>query len=208
MGATMTIPPVPDVHGEPLRAAEADAIPDETPRRPASWWRRNRWALLALVLLVPVTALSIGWHEWYGWYGYGARPYIPVVATADGSVELADATWGPVRSTEIEDLRGLDVPEGATVIAAAIPVAPAVDGVGCAAPELVQQSTGRTWKPVRSEIGLDHDSDEPSTCSAVGTAPYELIVAFVLPDDVDGPFWVDVSPSTGAGEFVRFSVDP
>ncbi|WP_309128182.1 hypothetical protein [Microbacterium sp.] len=198
----MTIPPVP---AAPAATDESEAA---LASHPASWWRRNRWALLAIAVLAPVTAIAIGWHEWHGWYGYGARPYMPVVAEEKESLELADATWGPVRSAEIDDLSGLDVPGGTMVIAAAIPVDPEVEGVACATPELVQQSTGRTWRPVRSEIGLGYDADEPSTCLSTETTPYELVVAFVLPDDVEGPFWVDVAPSSTAGAFVRFRIDP
>ena len=92
-------------------------------------------------------------------------------------------------------------------VAAAIPVDPA-DGsnVYCNSPRLVQQSTGREWKPVRSEIGIPYVAEERDLCDSTTTEPYQMVVAFVVPDDVSGPFWVDV---TSAEEtFVRFSIDP
>lgn len=191
---------MPDAAGT---ATHADGVV-----RPGSWWRRNRLALLALAMLIPATGFGVLWQEWQRWYGTGVVPYRSVIAEEKAAVELAGAEWGPVRSTEIEDLSGLDVPDDATVIAVALPVDPESDRVSCSSPELVQQSTGRTWKPVRSEIGLGYDADEPDRCSSLETAPYELIVAFVLPDDVDGPFWVDVAPRAADGAFVRFSIDP
>lgn len=199
----MTIPPVPPV--PPTDPASRDH--GVAPRLP-SWWRSNRWALAALAALLPAVGFGIGWHEWDGWFGHGARPITPVMAEAEETVDLAGAEWGPVRSGELTDLQGLDVPAGATVIGVIVPVAPGADGVSCQTPTLTQQSTGRSWTPVRSEIGLDYNADEPETCIVDETGPYELVVPFVVPDDVEGPFWVDVWPADVGGTFVRFSIDP
>lgn len=174
-----------------------------------SWWRRNRLALAAVALLLPATALSIGWHEWYQYYGYGARPYQPIAVEKGDTVELAGATWGPVRGGVIEDVSGLDVPDGTKLIAVAVPVeADDEEGVACERPRLIQQSTGREWESVRHEIGLEFDVDEPEYCTSLDTGSYELIVPFVLPEDVEGPFWVEVWPSAAGASFLRFTLDP
>lgn len=181
--------------------------PQPTPVPPPSWWRRNRLALIALAILVPGTAAGIGWHEWHQYYGFEARPFQPIVVEEEGTADLAGATWGPIRGGEIGDTSGLDVPDDATVIAVGIPVAAGTDGVRCDGPVLVDQTTGREWRTARSEIGLLSDSAEPEFCLKSQTGDYELILPFVVPDDVEGPFWVDVWPQEAGGSFLRFTLE-
>lgn len=194
----MTIPPVPTT-------PDTAASPEPAPR--PSWWRRNLLALVAVAVLLPLTAVVIGGQGWRQFFAFDARPVTPVVVQPDDTVDLAGATWGPIRGGEIDDLSGLDVPAGATIIAVAVPV-DAPDGVACDSPVLTQQSTGRSWTPVRGEIGLDYSPEEPASCLLSDEGSYELIVPFVVPDDVEGPFWVDVRPSGSDGAFVRFPLEP
>ncbi|WP_449409081.1 hypothetical protein [Microbacterium maritypicum] len=201
----MTIPPTP-VPPAPDVVGPASAAPTASSPRP-TWWRRNLLALVAVAVLLPATAAVIGWQGWRQFFAFDARPVTPVLVAPDDTVDLVGATWGPIRGGELDDLAGLDVPPGATVIAVAVPV-DAPDGVACDAPVLTEQATGRSWTPVRGEIGLDYSPDEPASCLASDTGSYELIVPFVVPDDVEGPFWVDVRPSGSAGAFVRFPLEP
>ena len=194
----MTIPP-PPIREQPQ--------PEPQPTRSPSWWRRNRLALIALAVLAPGTAIGIGWHEWHQYYGFEARPFQPIVVAPEDSAELLGATWGPIRGGEIEDVSGFDVPDGATVIAVGIPVDPGPDGVSCTAPTLVHQETGREWHTARTEMGLLYDSAEPEYCVKLDKVDYELIVPFVVPDDVEGPFWVDVWPQEAGGSFLRFTLE-
>ena len=201
----MTIP-TPPQHREPAPRAAVER---------AGWWRTNRLPLLALLVLVPVVGIGVGWNEWHYAYGYGARKVNAVVAADKGTIELNGATWGPVRSGEIPDASDIDMPEGTRLLAAVIPVEPDAAAIACAAPVLVQQSTGREWTPMRSEIGIPFNDEEPSTCISDladeddpnSAMPYSMVVAFVVPDDVEGPFWVEVDP-VGDDRFVRFSIDP
>ncbi|PRA80295.1 hypothetical protein [Microbacterium sp. MYb66] len=199
----MTIPPPPLPPVPPEEPATADA-----PAKGPSWWRSNTLALVALAALLPATAVAVGWQEWYQYFGFGARAVTAVVVPEDGTTDLAGAAWGPVRGGEIEDVSGLDVPEHTRLIAVALPVDPSTEGIGCETPSLVEQSTGREWSPVRAEIGLDWSADEPETCLSEQSGAYELIVPFVVPDDVEGPFWVDVRPYDAGGSFVRFEFEP
>lgn len=189
----------------PLPPAAPVAQPE--PARPPSWWRRNRLALIALAVLIPGTAAGIGWHEWHQFYGFEERPFQPIVVEPEHTAELVGATWGPIRGGEIEDISGFDVPDDATVIAVGIPVAAGTEGVSCAGPILVHQATGREWRTARSEIGLLSDSAEPELCLKSQKGDYELIVPFVVPDDVEGPFWVDVWPQEAGGSFLRFTLE-
>jgi hypothetical protein len=200
MGEPMTIPPPPMPSSAP---AETDAAPAAP-----SWWRRNLVALLALPVLILATAFAVGWQEWRQYFDFGARPVSPVIVGEGDTAELADARWGPVRGGEITDLGGLDVPSGTRLIAVAVPVDATAEGLSCDTPVLVEQSTGREWRPVRSEIGLLSDPTEPERCLSEETGSYDLIVPFVVPDDVEGPFWVDVWPQSAGGAFLRFSFEP
>lgn len=176
-----------------------------------SWWRRNALALGALVILVPASVVVIAGNEWADYYLY--RSTVPVDPQEDGTVELANATWGPVRSAEITDTSEYTVPEGVRVIAVAVPVEPGKDAPSCMAPQLVEQSTGRQWNEMRSALGIPYSIEESASC-AVATEddpvvdPYELIVAFGVPDDAEGPFWVEVSPVESLPRLARFSIDP
>lgn len=201
MVALMTIPP--PLHPGAAPADEASAV-----SRPPSWWRRNRVALVALLVLAPLTAAAVGWQEWYQFFGFGGRPVTAVSVAQDDTAELAGAEWGPLRGGEIDDVSGLDVPEDTRLIAVAVPVNPSVEGIGCETPKLVEQATGREWRPVRLEIGLPWSADEPETCLSEGADPYELIVPFVVPEDATGPFWVDVRPYGAGASFLRFTLEP
>ncbi|QNA93652.1 hypothetical protein [Microbacterium sp. Se63.02b] len=157
---------------------------------------------------LPATAVAVGWQEWYQYFGFAARAVTPVVVAEGETTDLAGAGWGPVRGGEIEELSGLDVPPDTRLIAVGVPVDPDAEGIGCDTPTLVEQSTGREWSPVRAEIGLDWSADEPETCLSEQDGAYELIVPFVVPDEVEGPFWVDVRPYDAGGSFVRFEFEP
>lgn len=192
------------------------------------WWRTNALSLGILVVLLPASALSIGWHDWTVAQTAFDRRF-PVVAEDGETVELSGATWGPIRSAVIYDTSGMTPPPNTRVIAVAIPVEidPA-DPVRCDRPLLIQQSTGRQWNEMSYELGLDYDSTDYVDCPYDATDDYEMIVPFVVPEDVEGPFWVDLVPydeiggedgetapagdgagGTGLdGTFVRFSIDP
>ena len=172
------------------------------------WWRRNALALGALAVLTPVTFGAIAWEGWWGHYSY--ENAFPIDVAEDETLELLDTTWGPIRSSEIEDLSGFSVPSDARLVAAALPVDPHGDPPGCLSPTLVQQSTGIRWAEARSELGLLSTSEEPTSCVTGDdeTYPYELIVPFVIPGDAEGPFWVEVASADAVPSIIRFWVDP
>lgn len=203
----MTIPTPPDGMADTPPTADLDMLPaDEQPQATVGWWRRNRIALLAIVVLLPVIGIGTWLYQWQ--IGFSMKPaQTAVVAKADSTVDLNGATWGPIQAGEARDVTGLDVPEDTRVIISIIPVDPDADEVHCEAPRLVQQSTGRQWKPLRSELGVPYVTEEYERCNPGLAEPYQLVVAFVVPDDASGPFWVDVTSLTDA-RFVRFSIDP
>lgn len=174
----------------------------------SGWWRRNAAALIALAVLAPVTFFAVGAEDWQDYHLH--RNTIPIDVRQGDSVELLETTWGPVRASEIADRTGMDVPAHSRVIAAAFPVDPHGDPPACTAPTLVQQSTGIRWAQARGEMGIGYAADEPTACVTLTDVeyPYQVIVPFVVPSDVEGPFWIEVAPVGAEPSVIRFEVDP
>lgn len=173
------------------------------------WWRRNAVALGALAVIAPITFGAIAWD---GWQNQNLFVNSIPIDIADGdSMELLDATWGPIRASEIAYTSGFDMPADVKIIAAAIPVDPHGDAPPCLAPTLVQQSTGIRFPESRFQLGLLSSSEEPTSCVTDGenrVAPYEMIVPFIVPADAEGPFWVEVASVDAIPSVLRFSIDP
>lgn len=174
------------------------------------WWRRNAVALVALAVLVPATAVAIGWREWTAAYEGGLQRSRPIMAGDDGTVQLDGAVFGPVKSGIFTEDDDLPVPDGAIVVAVKIPVdnTDAAEPVGCSAPVLVEQSTGRQWSEMSLDLGLPYDPDAPAFCDTTQEGSYEMLVPFIVPEDAEGSFWVDVAPYDSAPSFARFSISP
>ncbi len=182
----------------------------------STWWHRNTVALIGLFVLLPVTLGVVNYNDWKEYYLYSPSFAAPV--SDDGTVELAGATWGPIRASDISDVEGLLNPEGTRVIAVGIPVELHGDAVpSCSSPVLVEQSTGREWFEMRDELGFEYSADEPTFCVSAETDEngdplpvddYELLVPFIVPEDAEGPFWIEVAPLDAVPLFVRFSVEP
>lgn len=171
------------------------------------WWRRNTVPLIALAVLAPVTAGVIGWNEWQEYF-QGRSTSAVAPETEDGTVELAGATWGPIRGQYLENVEGLTLPDGTEVVVAVIPVAPGEDPPSCLAPTLIEQSSGREWSEGRFDLGVSSNPDEPTICDSTATEPYELLLPYIVPKDAEGPFWVNIAPAAVAPQMVQFSIDP
>lgn len=172
------------------------------------WWRSNAVALGALAVLIPVTFGAVVWDGWQDRNLF--QNTIPVDVAAGDSLELVDASWGPIRASEIADTSGYDMPADARLIAAAIPVDPHGEPPYCIAPTLVQQSTGIRFPESRDALGVPWNSEEPTNCvtGEEGVDPYEMIVPFIVPSDAEGPFWVEVAPADAVPSVIRFSIEP
>ncbi|MGW8483052.1 hypothetical protein ACWGJP_07915 [Microbacterium sp. NPDC055903] len=180
----------------------------------SGWWRRNAVGVIAVAVLVPLSAVVVVGNEWKEYFLYDST--YPAQVANDGTVELAETTWGPVRAVDITGSEGLENPEGTKVIAVAIPVDPHDVAPGCGSPVLVERSTGREWVQRRDELGIPWTVDEHVACvlpekdddgEPLPIDPYEILVAYVVPEDA-GPFWVDVSPTPAIPSFARFVIDP
>lgn len=187
------------------------------------WWRANALPLGILAVLLPASIVSIGWRDWTEATSTAFHRTTAITAEDGETAELADATWGPIRSGVISDTSGLTPPPHTKVIVVVIPVdTDPADPVRCDYPLLIEQSTGRQWNEMSYELGVDYSSTENRTCAYDAVGPYEIAVPFAIPEDVEGPFWVDVVPYKALGEdgldadggtgtggkFVRFPIAP
>lgn len=167
------------------------------------WWRTNAIALGALVVLIPVTVITMSWNEWAGIrQGTASEP----ISVASGkSAEYAGATVGPA-SAEFTDLPL--VPQGGRVLTVTVRIDPGDPAIVCPEPVLREvDGTQRQWNP-RDDLGREWDSDRRAFCDSEATAPYEMQIDYLLPEDASGPFTVELSSGPELPEFVSAVVSP
>lgn len=174
-----------------------------------SWWRRNTAALIALAVLLPASAWAIGWREWSSMYDNGSIRSRPVMPDDDGVVTLDGTFWGPARSASLDSSEDPSIPAGTQVVGVKVPVdnRDRSEPSSCPSPVLVEQSSGRQWSEMSFELG-SYDVESPVSCDSERYDTYELFVPFIIPDDAEGPFWIEISPYGAGSEFVRLPVAP
>lgn len=163
-----------------------------------SWWRRSRWALLALVVLVPAAvaaSLSIDAVD----YG-NAQPREITAAALGDTARIGEATlrvvdtWTAVAGSA----EGVEygVPEGAALVSVTLELdaTAASEGFSCSI-ELLQPDRGRRW--TSSPSGTDYwpgrglPDDVPTGCTGAEVAfPFEL--TFLVPEDAAGDVVLEV----------------
>lgn len=163
------------------------------------WWRRNAVALVALVVLVPLTAGAMAWQEWRT--AFGATHWRSVPVEAGGSIELGGASIGPAALVAVPTDAGVEVPADGRALAAQVTVVPGDEPVSCARPRLVELGSGRSWEAEPSPFDWQ---GEPSCFDA--TSPVLLNVPFAVPTDA-GPFAIDLEILHDGAELPRFLVD-
>jgi hypothetical protein len=167
------------------------------------WWRANAVALGALVVLVPVTTLAVGWNEWWGYYS--GRPSVPLTVEPGESVTYAGATVGPATAGFTD--RPL-APEDARVVSVRVQVDPDGLGYSCSSPVLREVGGAqRQWNAASAyELDPERDFDLREFCDPETAAPYALDVDYLVPLDASGPFTVELSAENP--EFARLVVEP
>ncbi|WP_194410333.1 hypothetical protein [Microbacterium cremeum] len=165
------------------------------------WWRSNAIALGALVVLVPAAVVTMSWNEWAG-----LRQATEPISVASGeSVRYADALVGPVAA---EFTRLPQAPQDARVVTVTVPIDPGDPAIACS-PFVLREVGGarREWAP-RSDLGREWDSDRKTYCDDEATAPYEVELDYLVPEDASGPFTVEFGSAGSYPEFVSAVVTP
>ncbi|MBO9624935.1 MAG: hypothetical protein J7484_01020 [Microbacterium sp.] len=160
-----------------------------------TWWRRRRLAIGGLVL---AALAAFGAHFWYDVRPrIGAdKPY--VTADESGAVEAGGnrlSIWSVTRAE-------FEAPTGSTTLSVRMHAASTEDSERCGAVTLTEADGGRVWLDARRDV--DIRSDEEHSCQE-GSASYDILAVFLLPDDARGPFWLDVP--IGRSDQVRLLVE-
>ena len=160
-----------------------------------TWWRQQRTALIALVV---AAAAMVGATVWLDVLP-SIRPTDRVIE-AESSVELAGQTLslGPAEWGEFE------APDGARTLSVRLSSTGGFDASNCGQATLTETDSARTWLSSRADLDVPYDEGE-SSCIAE-TASYRILLVFLLPDDADGPFVLDLEGSDD--DLARFIVEP
>jgi hypothetical protein len=171
------------------------------------WWRANLAGLIALALLLPATVVIVGGNEW--WDKYLGEPVFAAATAVDGTVAYGGAEFGPAAADFLTDSEtaGMDVPPGARVVVARIPVS-APESISCSSPTLREVSSGREWSGSRVDLGIAYDADVIDFCSSETVGDYEIEVPFIVAGDARGPFALELFSGELLPSFVRLVVDP
>lgn len=186
------------------------AVESVTPR---SWWRRNLWALVALLGLVVATVGIVGLNEWrtYNWW----RSSLPTEVLPGESIELGGARWGPVSATwetswltESQQARLGDLPPGTRLLEVAIPVDPEGTMPDCTTPVLREtDGSRRQWNGAGQWFYWLYSAESPDSCLVDVETAHTMVVHFLVPRDAVGPFVVDIEILDVVPRFPRFLLE-
>lgn len=158
-------------------------------------WSRPGASLIALLVAV-VAVVAV--HVWFD-----VLPSIdadPVtVVSADDAVDVAGQQLA-LRSTRVGEFAA---PDGSHTISVRLHSSGGFEATTCRALLLAEADGGRVWKSSPSGLDVPYDAGE-SGCRAE-SAPYDILAVFLVPDDVSGPFWFDITDEDGA--VLRFPVE-
>ncbi len=167
------------------------------------WWRSNAVALGVLVVLVPATYAALTWNEWSSVLQGG--PSQAVTVQPGDTLEYAGATVGPA-SAEFSELPS--APQGARVLTVTLHIDPGDPVLHCRTPELHEISGRERQWDANDDLGRKWDADRWTSCNPEATGPYDLVLDYVVPDDVAGPFTVKLYSASALPEFVSAVVEP
>lgn len=169
------------------------------PRR--GWWRRNRTALIAVLILVPLSGAIL--------VGNGFRrsrsdtPSDAIHVDVDQTAVYAGVTIGPVSADFSSEAS--PAPDS-RVLLVVVPIS-GENPLDCSI--TLRESTGaeREWSEASGYLS-DVDWSAPRTCDAASTGPYSIEMYFLVPDDATGPFTLDLVEYGQIPRFLRLELHP
>jgi hypothetical protein len=176
-----------------------------------TWWRRNRVALPAAVVLLAGCVAALGVEAWTGYYI--GRPMLPATATPDRTVEYAGVGW---RIADVDRVSGADEAEVRTgtpradvdvVFVTIVQTVPELGFEGCLLQLREKRDDGstRTWDAAGSGLRAEFDPDSRS-CRPESTGRSSFEAAFVIPARARGEFEVLVVAAEGLPGFARLEL--
>jgi len=167
------------------------------------WWRSNALALGAIVVLVPATYAAMSWNEWSSVLQNSASQ--AVTLQPGDEIEYAGATVGPA-TAEFTQLP--DMPPRTRVVTVTLHIDPGDPPITCS-PLPLREVGGleRQWD-ARDDLGREWDPDIQTFCDSEAEGAYDLLLDYLVPEDVSGPFAVEVKSVEGWPEFVSAVVEP
>lgn len=166
---------------------------------PRNWWRTQRTALIAVAI---AAAAVVGAYVWLDVLPSIRQPDRVIEAGPEGGsravisgqeLELGFVEWGE-----------FDAPGGSRTLSIRLAASGGPDAASCGTATLTEQSSSRTWVSSRKGLELPAGLDETS-CLAE-PASYRILLVFLLPDDAEGPFVLDIEGDDS--DVARFTVDP
>lgn len=160
----------------------------------STWWRKQR---IALIALLAAAAAVVGVHVWFDVLP-SSTAAASVVDARDGAAEVAGQrfTLDSARGDEFE------APSGSRTLSIRIESSGGTDATTCGPFTLAEVRGDRVWTNARSALDVPFEAGE-SYCQE-GSGPYVILAVFLLPDDADGPFVLEIP---GDGEVARFPVE-
>lgn len=160
-----------------------------------SWWRRQRAAVIALVIAAAAVVGATAWLDVVP----SIRPTDRVIE-AESTVEIAGQTLelGPTEWGEFE------APDGSRTLSVRLSSTGGADASVCGQAALTDADTNRTW--VSSRTGLDVSYEDGESSCTIETSAYRILLVFLLPQDADGPFLLDIEGSEA--DLARFVIEP
>lgn len=168
------------------------------------WWRRNAISLAAIAVLLPVTVGVIAVNEWSEWdLGHATKP---ITVPAGETVSYAGATIGPARAEFTDDPLA---PPGTRVVSTTVLVDPGDSPIVCRTPHLREaEGAGRQWDEASLELERDFDAARNTFCSSEMPIRYSLTLDYLVPDDAEGPFVIELESGEELPVFVRLTIEP
>jgi len=181
-----------------------------------SWWRRNRWPVLALAVLLPGTVILTTSSEWFD---YQNGLYSHPIAVAQGESAVYGGTEFQVDDTAI--VRGgtdggdeLELDPDLDLIVAVLDVTPGDEPtdsctlqISATSPEHPER---RTWNAnVDLPRKFPSTGDSQTTCSDTEGEPYRLVVAATMPSGAaETGSWVVIEKLGLAPDYLELELSP
>ena len=181
-----------------------------------SWWRRNRWPVVALAVLLPGTVILTTSSEWFD---YQNGLYSHAVVVAEGESAVYGGTRFRVDDTVIvhggtDGGDELELDPDLDLVVAVLDVTPGDEPSDSCTLQISATSPGhperRTWNAnVDLPRQFPSTGDSQTTCSDTEGEPYRLVVAATIPSGAaETGSWVVIEKLGLAPDYLELELSP